>query len=257
MLFNACLLTTALAAVSSLDLKQKSFNARVYIKDGSAATMPVYIFAVGSTFGYTDYTEFGVALAEQGVVTVIFDYDGGAAFKSDHKFNSNYPLLIQEIQAKAATIQAKSNSRVVITPDALFVGGHSAGGKAVFKWMAHNAGHFAGLSFWDPVNNDAAPPFTLPEGVKAYIATPSNSGCTGQIHAKNNAHFFHANTVPANQVIFESFNGNVAHNSLSTSGFLGQLTCYKKVPGFIESYAQKVASFIAAESNCSLNLKLK
>lgn len=124
----------------------------------------------------------------------------------------------------------------------MYVGGHSAGGKAAIKWMQKNPNSYGGASFWDPWNNNAVPPFIVTKPV--LIAYPLESGCSGQINDKNNGKYFYDHMEPLHLVKLLPYETPVAHNSLASTGRLGQMVCYSKADGFITSYGQAVARFI-------------
>lgn len=241
------LASTILASVITVPLKGETFEAKVYIKENSALVMPIHIFAVGSTYSSADYEEFGQNLSENGIIAVMFDYHLGAMFKSDEKYEENYPFLIQSIQRNSMEMKKKTSSEVIIDKDLLWLGGHSAGGKATYMFLGkHPEIELAGLSFWDPVNSFAKGPFRIPDGARVLISTPIKSGCGMFINENNNGIFWHHNTIPQTQVTFVPYGDDVAHNSLSSTGATGKITCYKRIEGFIARYAKNVASFIKA-----------
>ncbi|KAI8918958.1 hypothetical protein BC831DRAFT_481609, partial [Entophlyctis helioformis] len=211
-----------------------------YIKPGNGGKTPVLVFAVGTSFGATDYKDFAEASAKNDVVTVILNYDTGT-FKNDAKFGPSFNNLYWALRSNAASW--KSTYNVDLDLSNLWVGGHSAGGRAALAWARSlSAGNatIKGLASWDPVDSKAG-------AIGAYSLHSYAGACGSQINTGNNgASFFRQTTSPAVQLTYTA--ADVQHNSLSSSGSLGQLVCYKKVAGFPADAGTKLASLVKGGS---------
>ncbi|KAI8918959.1 hypothetical protein BC831DRAFT_481610 [Entophlyctis helioformis] len=256
MLFSS-LIVSALAALSvaqttppaPASVAIRNANAQAYIKPGNGGKTPVLVFAVGTSFGATDYKDFAEASAKNDVVTVILNYDTGT-FKNDAKFGPSFNNLYWALRSNAASW--KSTYNVDLDLSNLWVGGHSAGGRAALAWARSlSAGNatIKGLASWDPVDSKAGAIGAYSLQYPQAILIPSSyaGACGSQINTGNNgASFFRQTTSPAVQLTYTA--ADVQHNSLSSSGSLGQLVCYKKVAGFPADAGTKLASLVKGGS---------
>ncbi|KAJ3207166.1 hypothetical protein HDU67_007624 [Dinochytrium kinnereticum] len=266
MLFNTILAFVAtIASVSALPAAQESVSAaaavpatfaltglakgaaQVYLLPGARPTS-AHIFAVGTTFAATDYVTYGTALAQSGVVSIILDFSPGSTFKS----YNDYPLAIDStlkaLALAAPTWATKYNVTYAPTAESTYLGGHSAGGWASVGYALNNSTIYGGMISWDPVNgNPAVAAYNLP--YPHLILHPKNSGCTGQISATNNGeYFFNQATGTAGTHLYQYTNAAIRHNSVTSSGFIGNLVCSGKVAGFQADLAAKVAAFTSNPS---------
>ncbi|KAJ3107255.1 hypothetical protein HDU96_007963 [Phlyctochytrium bullatum] len=221
--------------------------AQVYLLPGSAPTK-AHIFAVGTSFAATDYVTYATALANKGVVSVILDFSSGSTFKN----YADYPLAIDATLKALKTSVATWGTTYNVTsfsPVAsnIFLGGHSAGGWASTGYVLSNGTQYAGVISWDPVvgNSPTLANYTLT--IPHLIANPKDSGCTGQISATNNGEYFYANAKGTAGTVLYTYAAStkVRHNSVTSSGFIGNLVCAGKVTGFQDDLATKVATFAA------------
>ncbi|KAJ3410079.1 hypothetical protein HDV05_004104 [Chytridiales sp. JEL 0842] len=244
--------TTKVAAAApisfTLPLPSKiSAKAQVYLQPNSTAST-IHILAVGTTFSSTDYDAYGKSAASNGIIEVILDYQSGSPFKGDDKYPPALSGTLQALASQASTWVSKYGlqSAPKTSPSEIYLGGHSAGGRATYGYLKAQGGaaEYKGVVSWDPVDTTSPfPEYALEK--PHFILHPVESGCTGQISKANNGEaYFEASRSTAPTLLIQYTHPSVHHNTITSSGTLGNLVCSGKVKGFHEDLGAKVGKIV-------------
>lgn len=239
-----------IAAVVVHHVKLEDSNAyalKVFLPEQYKANLPlpILVFAVGTSFNADNYDTMGESYANNGVVLAIFDYGKSSMFKSDAQYEKNLPLALAQLYNATRFWNVDYSIDIDTSENGLFLGGHSAGGKATVNYLQKHPMQLAGVSLWDPVAGFRMnPPFHFTCNV--LISYPVRSGCRLQINEGNNGAYFYKHSEPQQNVRLVPYLAPIAHNSISSSGAIGQRLCHKNVPGFIESYVTESTPFITS-----------